>query len=624
MTAPRILIVEDSLSQAVRLQHVLRSAGYEVQHAASAEAALRALNERLPHLMVVDHHLPGLSGVDLCRQVRLNVATIGMPILMLTADETPQRQREGLDSGADDFLPKSADYDLLLRQVRALLRLVRPDDTGSLPGPVFRQPRILVAGELGSEAAAIEGFLREEGCQAEFAPDAIAPPTAGLDCLFLVARPDGTFDTAIAGDVDGRLAPEQRPGMILLLPPGAPVGADRPDLSVDYTFVLGQPLAPLRARLRAMLRRRFLEEQNHRMLADFRARESRALRLEAERNAAEARAAMADELHRANSRLAKANQLLAEQALITRTITDNVVSSIVMVNPDGRISFLNPAAEALLGRGMVGTGAAELCRRLGADAGLMDTTQPIREAVGRLDAPDGRTVPVTFSLVPLISEAGQTGAVVEILDVTERQRAEEKQLLLMGELSHRVKNTLATVLSIGAQTRRGHRTLEEFWPTFEGRVQALSATHNLLSAHHWEAVGLADLVRHEVRPYAGQDQRAVLIAGPDVALDSRQALTLALVIHELSTNAAKYGAFSAPSGRIEVTWETAEGAGGMPWLSLRWQEIGGPPVEEPRQPGFGSRLIRQSIAYELKGEARLTFDTAGVHCTMTIPLERRG
>ncbi|ACI99513.1 response regulator [Rhodospirillum centenum] len=635
MTALRILLVEDSPTQALRLQDTLQRQGYEVDHVASAEEALEVLNRRLPHLLIVDHHLPGLQGADLCRQLRLHVATFSMPILILTADETPGRQREGLDSGADDFLPKSADSGVLLLRVRNLLRHASRDgEPDVLPHPQFRRPVALVVGTPDERFRLLDAHLREEGCIVDHratAADALETLRhRAYDCAFVAETlPDmAGIDLCRAVQQSPPPGADDAPALILLRP-GGPGGLDDPDpldavqglleAGVDDVFFLDRPLAPLRARLRAILRRRFLQEQNRRLLEDFRRRESLTLRLEAERNAAEARAALADQLQRANTRLADANRRLAEQALVTRTITDNVTSALLMTDAAGSVTFLNPPARALLGMSEADLRDGALVRRLGIPLPPGRTLpKPVREAAAMLERPEGGCVPVVYSVALLTGESGPSGMVLEIVDVTERRQAEERQALLMAELSHRVKNTLATVISIGAQTRRRHAELTSFWPTFEGRLRALSATHNLLADHHWEWVRLSEVVSHEVRPYAGPGGTDVRLSGPAVALRPKAALALALVFHELATNAAKYGAFLR-GGYVEIGWGLRRGEGGDR-LHITWKEHGGPPIQAPPQNGFGSVLIRQSVAYELGGRAMLDFQADGLLCRLELPL----
>lgn len=210
-----------------------------------------------------------------------------------------------------------------------------------------------------------------------------------------------------------------------------------------------------------------------------------------------------------------------------------------------------------------------------------------------------------------------------VLDVTDRHEAfaavtanERRLRLLTHELNHRVKNTLATIQSIAAHTARNAESLPEFRRVFEDRLLALSATHNILTQTQWEAASLTDIVTQELRAYP---QTQILVQGEPVELSARQALALGLILHELTTNAAKYGALSTPEGRISLDWRR-EGKDGVLWLHLSWREMGGPPVAAPSRFGFGSRLIKTSVAHDLQGAITLTYPTEGVHCVIAAPL----
>jgi PAS domain S-box-containing protein len=234
---------------------------------------------------------------------------------------------------------------------------------------------------------------------------------------------------------------------------------------------------------------------------------------------------------------------------------------------------------------------------------------------------DGRVIWLSVSSSPVRDAEGQLLYLVRVVqDITERKAAEQRNRLLIDELNHRVKNTLATVQSLASQTARGVPTPAEFRERFEGRLIALSKAHDQLTRHHWESADLRELLSGSLAPYAGPE-RAVL-RGEDVVLRPRAVLTLAMAFHELATNAAKYGALSAPGGRVEIRWQvTAQQGDERPWLHIDWLEQGGPPVAEPQQRGFGSKLIEGSIAAELHGRAALQFAPAGLRCEIFVPLE---
>lgn len=193
---------------------------------------------------------------------------------------------------------------------------------------------------------------------------------------------------------------------------------------------------------------------------------------------------------------------------------------------------------------------------------------------------------------------------------------------LTRELNHRVKNTLANVLSIISLTRRRATSLAEFADSLENRIRALSATHDLLTQSDWGTTPVEAVVRAELAPYAQDSQRHLQIGGPDVELAPNDALSLGLAIHELATNAAKYGALSVESGRVSVTWAMA----GENVARIDWIERDGPPVDpaKRRKRGFGTELIEKIVAHELRNPVDLRFEPEGVHCILLIPVRRRG
>lgn len=189
---------------------------------------------------------------------------------------------------------------------------------------------------------------------------------------------------------------------------------------------------------------------------------------------------------------------------------------------------------------------------------------------------------------------------------------------LTRELNHRVKNTLANVLSIIALTRRRAKNLDEFVTGLDGRIRALSATHDLLTQSDWGTTQIRAVVDAELAPYRQTDEHRISIEGPDISLAPNDALSLGLAIHELATNAAKYGALTRSGGGVSIHWElTASGR-----VRLEWKERGGPPVKASRGRGFGTDLIEKIVANELDSPVQLDFNPEGVSCVLTIPVRQ--
>jgi PAS domain S-box-containing protein len=201
-------------------------------------------------------------------------------------------------------------------------------------------------------------------------------------------------------------------------------------------------------------------------------------------------------------------------------------------------------------------------------------------------------------------------------DVDARKQNDERMELLIDELNHRVRNTLAIVNAIATQTLKHTPSVQDFRLAFGGRITALAKTHTLLAATKWTASTLTDLITQQLDPYTKDRADALVITGPRLMVNPKQALTLSLVMHELAANAAKYGALSVPTGRIEIGWRIEPDR----TLRLTWQECDGPPVAPPTRSGFGSQLIEFNIAHEFDGEANLDYQPSGLRCVLTIPL----
>lgn len=238
---------------------------------------------------------------------------------------------------------------------------------------------------------------------------------------------------------------------------------------------------------------------------------------------------------------------------------------------------------------------------------------------------DGSAFWASVFIGPVRDEAGETVQhFASFVDLTRHIQEESHLRFLLDELNHRTQNTLATVLAIAGQTLRSAVDRAAI-DTFEGRILALSKAHSLLGREQWLAVTLRDVIDQILQPFGlwdGGGER-FSVEGDDVRLSPKAALTLAMVFHELATNAAKYGALANASGKIGVTWSIEPTAQGD-WMRLRWQESGGPPVTPPTHKGFGSRLIEVGLAQELEGEVHLDYAAAGVVCRIAMPVSKSG
>ncbi|HEX8571673.1 MAG TPA: PAS domain S-box protein [Allosphingosinicella sp.] len=322
---------------------------------------------------------------------------------------------------------------------------------------------------------------------------------------------------------------------------------------------------------------------------------------------------------------------LAESEARFRTIADCAPAPVWVTGPNG-VEFANRAysefamrpVEELLGHSWVGfVHEEDIPGILALRSSAWETGSPYAWEA-RFRRSDGEWLWIHASCAPRFGLDGKVqGYVGMAVDVTESRRAEaelrdsERHLRLMvDELNHRVKNTLAIVQGLAQQSFRGGGVSEEVRSSFEGRLAALAAAHDLLTRRSWEGAELGELV---VAVVAAHRSDRVAIDGPPLELSPKLAVTLALALHELCTNAVKYGALSVPGGRVSIAWECKPDR-----LALRWRESGGPPVAEPRRRGFGTRMIERALASETGGRARLEFRRAGVVCEIEAALPPHG
>lgn len=320
----------------------------------------------------------------------------------------------------------------------------------------------------------------------------------------------------------------------------------------------------------------------------------------------------------------KIEEALREHAAIVEFSQDALISMTL----DGVVRSWNPGAEHLFGYS-----AAEAIGKPVEFLGGFDRADEHSELIeqakaGKSAGPvgtvrvrqNGANVDVELAVMPIRGSDGTvTALALSARDIAERKEADTHRTLLLHELSHRVKNALATVQAIAAQTLRTAPTPEAFAPSFSARLMALAKTHDLLTRGEWQGALLRDIVEAELAPYQNEAHTRWSCKGPAIRLAAQTALALGMAFHELATNAAKHGALSVPNGRIEVTWEQrADKAGDR--LHLVWVEVGGPPVRRSGRKGFGTRLISDGLAYELDGEVALEFDPAGVRCAVDVPL----
>ncbi len=319
-----------------------------------------------------------------------------------------------------------------------------------------------------------------------------------------------------------------------------------------------------------------------------------------------------DELDRANSDLrnlfdsTQIATVFLDRHLIVRSFTNSVASIYNLIPSD-------------VGRPLTDIVSTLRYDELRQDVmQVLDTLMPLERRISDLD---GATHYILRILPYRAPDSTVSGTLATFLDVTSIVRAEQHQRLLVDELNHRVKNMLTVVISLASQTARRSGDLAEFQEAFMGRVRALSASYALLSRENWVSVALREIVEEELNPFAAAERPNVHVAGDDVQLAPAGALALGMAIHELATNAVKYGSLSAPEGSVTVTWRV-ENAAPEPALVIAWHERGGPVVGTPGRAGFGTTLVRRSLSGELGGEADFDFRPEGLCAVLRAPLAR--
>ena len=311
----------------------------------------------------------------------------------------------------------------------------------------------------------------------------------------------------------------------------------------------------------------------------------------------------------------------------SRSILEQVTDPIVVLDNGGRIIRASAAAEALCGMPPLGRRFSDVFQLQSADPNhgpLLPSVSPsdfdsmlaTRVFHGvEVQLADGKAANRTFLLSagPLLDDTkSAVGSIVTLTDITSRKHAEELQTLMVAELNHRVKNTLAVVQAIADQTARRSSSLAIFREAFGGRLQALSTAHNMLTETRWSGVELMVLLGESLAPYRDR----LRLQGPPILLPSQTIVPMSLIVHELMTNAAKYGALST-SGHVEIEWETDDHM-----ILLSWVERGGPPVKDQKKAGFGSTLIERVAVHDLEGKCTLNFQSDGLRCSLRFPIQR--
>lgn len=309
-------------------------------------------------------------------------------------------------------------------------------------------------------------------------------------------------------------------------------------------------------------------------------------------------------------------------------IVSSSPSAVVSLSPDGIIRTWNAAAQTLFGY--------EPAEVIGRSVRMFYAEDAVQDFDKLNDSVrggktvyadvvrrhrDGRLLDVSISVAPMYDEAGVLVGISAIVrDIGERKARERHIEFLMRELAHRSKNLLAVVQAIAGQTARHSETLAQFQTRFLQRVHALARSQDLLVAREWRGVDLAELVRVQLAPFADETSSRVEVGGPPIQLRPDLVHAITLAVHELATNAAKYGALSVPEGHVAIAWETDDGSGSRePRFRISWRESNGPPVTPPSRRGFGHVVITDMVASSLRGAVTLDYAREGLRWTLDMP-----
>ena len=316
----------------------------------------------------------------------------------------------------------------------------------------------------------------------------------------------------------------------------------------------------------------------------------------------------------------RAENALREARDLSEEILESIPDAFYAVDAEDRFTYVNKVAEAWWGRrreDLIGKVIWEAFpQAIGSRSWEAHTTAARERRVVRLEAMS----PLINRWVDVSIFPSGTGLSVYFRDITERKEAERRQRLLVNELNHRVKNMLAVVQALARRSIAGAESLAQALESFTARLMALAGAHDVITRETWTGADLGEVIDRSLLRQVDRPGR-FRIEGPPVTVSPKLALSLSLALHELMTNAMKYGALSQEAGEVVLTWRTAEADSGAR-LHILWREEGGPPVSPPRRRGFGSRLIERALAVEIAGRVRLDFAADGVICEIDATLDR--
>jgi len=588
----RILIADDNADMRDYMVRLLGER-WTIDAVADGVAALDAIAARRPDLVLTDVMMPKLDGFGLLKAIRADAKLDDLPVIMLSARAGEEARVEGLDAGADDYLTKPFSARELIAQVGSNLKLaeVRRQAKESLK---------IANDQLAADKEIVDRLNRQLATESDRLRG-LFEQAPGFMCV--LRGPKHVFELANAAylrlvghrDILGKSVREAFPevegqGFFEML---------------DGVFESGKPVTgqsqPITLQRQGRQEQRYLDYIYQPIL-----------------DPVGSVAGIFVEGYDVTDRIVGENEL-AEREEEFRALADNMSQLAWMTDAEGLAYWFNKRWLDYTGTSltdMTGWGWAVAVHPDHTDKVLAkikmsfisgepwEDTFPIR----------GKDGEYRWFLSRALAIRGADGRIIRWFgtntDITERLKADEQRVLLINELNHRVKNTLATVQSLAMQTLRNSEKTVDARQMFESRLMALSRAHDVLTVESWEGAKLRQVASRALEPFAAKDGR-VSIGGPDVWLTPKQALALSMALHELATNAAKYGALSDGAGTVAVNWVISP-LDGKRELELTWVEDGGPVVQTPTRKGFGSRLIQRNLAHDLGGVATIEYRPQGV------------
>ncbi|WP_316160305.1 PAS domain-containing protein [Bradyrhizobium sp. SZCCHNRI20481] len=580
---PRILLADDNADMRDYVRRLL-AARYDVETVADGEAALAAIARDKPDLVLSDVMMPRIDGMQLLARLRADEQVGTIPVILLSARAAEESRVEGMEAGADDYLIKPFSARELLARVEAHLKMarLRAEATERLRASEERYRAFVTASSDVVYRMSPDWREMRQLQGKDFIADTMKPSQGWL-AKYIHQDDQPQVMAAISRVVATKSMFELEHRVI------------RIDGSLGWIHSRAIPILGRNGEIIEWFgTARDISEQN---------KAERELRKSEERlrSAVEVGRLGLWDWNVATGEVYWSDEHFRMEGYGVGELTPSYEVWAARIHPDDR-----PAAEAALHRAM------EAHQEYVSEFRVVHPGGAIRCLYGR-----GRF---------FYDDAGRpirmTGAMV---DVTERREWEERQKVLVAELQHRTRNLLGVVRSMADKTARASTDLGDFRARFRDRLDTLSRAQGLLSRlKEHDRVTFDDLIRSELSAVAGGSERIELSGPSGVRLRSSTVQTLAMALHELATNAVKYGALAQPSGRLCVGWSLeCEGAEGRPWLHIEWRESGvdmPPPATMPRGTGQGRELIEQALPYQLSARTSYTFESDGVRCTISIPV----